>query len=580
MIVHFIGIVYYLNLAIFFAGKEKMRIALAQLNPMIGDLKGNQTQMIQAIQRAKNLGAELVLFPELAITGYPPEDLLLQDHFCEAAEESLKKIIPETKGIMAIVGALRRDDQKHLYNSAAVIENGLLLGFQDKFLLPTYDVFDEERYFHSGETNRVWSLNGKKIAVTICEDIWQHGGGVNRYVRDPIQELAALQPDLLVNLSASPFSAGRVELRLQLCQKAAQTLKCPVALCNQVGGNDSLIFDGNSLVVNAEAKLIGRAANFAEDLLLIETDSQKALELEVNGQEELYKALVLGIRDYFSKSGFSKACLGLSGGIDSALVACLAADALGARNVLAITMPSRYSSKGSVTDSKQLSKTLGIELREVSIEPLFTSYLTLLEPEFGGLPADATEENLQARLRGVVLMALSNKLGYIVLATGNKSELAMGYSTLYGDMVGGLGVIADLTKAQVYSLAEWINRNTEIIPETILRKAPSAELRPDQLDTDSLPPYNIVDSVLQDYVEEHLSPEQIASKRGYDMDLVKSLILRIHRNEYKRRQAPPSLRVSQKAFSIGRRFPIVQGWVGHPSGRHPKPPSTQTATHP
>ena len=538
-----------------------MRIVLAQLNPVIGDLKHNQEAILLALKTAVTQGAELVLFPELAITGYPPQDLLLQEYFCDAVEKTLERVIPETKGIIAIIGTLRSAGHGVLYNSAAVIADGKLLGYQDKMLLPTYDVFEEERYFYSGNTAKIWLLNGKRVAITICEDIWQHGDEIDHYRRDPIEELSALQPQLLLNLSASPFSVGRAATRFHLCQKVARTLKCPVLLCNQVGANDSLIFDGNSLAVSAQGQLIGCAADFTEDLISVDTNSEEALELEFDGEEELYKGLVLGLRDYFFKSGFSKACFGLSGGIDSALVACLAAEALGPQNVLAITMPSRYSSKGSIADSKQLAETLGIEFREISIDKVFEDQLTLLQPEFHGLPENAAEENLQARLRGIILMAFSNKFGHIVLATGNKSELAMGYSTLYGDMVGGLGVIADLTKAQVYTLAEWINRKSEIIPESILRKPPSAELRPNQLDTDSLPPYNIVDAVLQDYVEECLSPEQIVLKRGYELELVQSLVRRIHQNEYKRRQAPPSLRISQKAFSAGRRFPIVQGWV-------------------
>ncbi len=538
-----------------------MRIALAQLNPTIGDLKQNERRILAAIEQAKERGAELVLFPELTITGCPPEDFILQAHFFRAVIESLERIVPVTKGIMAVVGTVRRGLEERLFNSALVLIDGHFMGYQDKILLSSYDVYSEERYFCSGKKTQIWPFKGKKVAITLGEDIWQHGGGIDLYSRDPIAELASSQLDLLLNLSASPFSPGRVQLRTALCQKVAETLKCPVALCNQVGGNGSLIFDGHSLAVNAEGTMIGLAKGFAKDLLLVDTEAKQAVRPAVSGEEELYKALVLGVRDYFYKSGFRKACLGLSGGIDSALVACLAVEALGAENVLGVAMPSRYSSDRSLLDAQELASCLGIELRTIPIEGAFQNYLQLLEPEWHDLPVDATEENLQARIRGTILMALANKLGHVVLATGNKSELAMGYSTLYGDMVGGLGVIADLTKRQVYSLAKWINKSSEIIPAAIMHKPPSAELRPGQLDTDSLPPYEVVDSVLQHYLAGQLSPQEIASKFGYAQELVDSLIGRIHQHEYKRRQASPCLRVSQDAFNLDRRFPIVQKWV-------------------
>lgn len=546
---------------------QRMRILIAQLNPTIGDLDGNFAKIHQAIAEGRRQKAELVLFPELVTSGYPPEDFLLLPQFCQAIEERLRGVAAATQGLTAVVGTIRREPshgEKFLRNSAAVFSNGELLGFHDKLLLPTYDVFDEMRYFDPGQEVRIFEIQGKKVGVTICEDIWQHGGAVRytHYQHDPIRDFVSHQPDLLLNLSASPFSGSRPALRFDLCRRVCQTLHCPVVLCNQVGGNDSLIFDGNSLYVNGQGQLLAQGTGFAEQLLLIDTDAQiPPLKIPNEREADLYQALVLGLRDYFHKSGFQKACFGLSGGIDSALVACLAADALGPKNVLGVVMPSRYSSKGAMTDAMALVSRLGIDSKEISIESPFQSYLDLLEPEFQSRPFDVTEENMQARIRGMILMALSNKLGYIVLATGNKSELALGYATLYGDMCGGLGVISDLTKGQVYALSRYINRAKELIPVGILERAPSAELRPNQRDSDSLPDYDIVDTVLQEYVENHKAPEEIAKSHGYALDLVTDLIKRIHRNEYKRRQSPPGLRVSQRAFSVGRRFPIVQRWI-------------------
>jgi NAD+ synthase (glutamine-hydrolysing) len=400
--------------------------------------------------------------------------------------------------------------------------------------------------------------------VTICEDIWQHSEILRytSYKRDPIHELSLQHPEIALNLSASPFSVGKGMSRLAVCSKAAATLKCPLLLCNQVGGNDSLIFDGSSLYVDAKGSLLDCAKAFEEDFLLVDLSQTMAKKTIVgNPAEEIYHALVLGLRDYFHKSGFKKACLGLSGGVDSALVACLAVEALRKENVFGVMMPSRYSSEGSISDSLQLAKELGIETIELPIEGPFKSYLDLLNPAFEDKASDVTEENIQARIRGMILMALSNKLGYIVLSTGNKSELAMGYSTLYGDMCGGVAVISDLTKQQVYAVSQWINRNKEIIPWNTIKKPPSAELRVDQKDSDSLPDYAIVDNVLQAYIEEHQSPSNIAQRFGYSLDIVEDLVRRIHRNEYKRRQSPPGLRISEKAFSVGRRFPIVQKYI-------------------
>ncbi len=470
-----------------------MKIALAQINPIIGDFSYNKKKILDAIQKAARLNADLVIFPELAVTGYPPEDLLLLPTFIETAERTLSEIIPFTKGIAAILGTVRKNPEKgekKLLNSAAVISDGALIGFQDKSLLPDYDVFSERRYFEPATQTTLWVIKGKKIAITICEDIWQHGEAVEytSYRRDPVKEIALLHPDLLLNLSASPFYFGRQEIRLQVASKVAKTAGCPHLLCNQVGANDSLIFDGMSIAHNAKGELIAFAKAFEEDLLIVDLNKNNSVvSRKADPLEDLFSALVLGIKDYFFKQNFKKACLGLSGGIDSALVACLAVKALGPENVLALYMPSRFSSEESRQDSTKIAKNLKIALKEISIEEPFQGFLDLLEPHFENRPYDTTEENFQARIRGILLMAFSNKFGFLVLSPGNKSEMALGYTTLYGDMCGGLSVLNDVTKEQVYALAEWINREKEIIPRSILTKPPSAELRPNQKDTDSLP---------------------------------------------------------------------------------------------
>lgn len=545
-----------------------MRILLAQINPTIGDIHGNTEKIIASIRTAKKKGAHLVVFSELVIPGYPPHDFLLLPHFVDAISAALKSIVEASKGIGVIVGTVRQNPvrgEKCLCNSAAVIEDCMLLGFQDKALLPTYDVFDERRFFEPAhEAMRLWKICGQEIGITICEDIWQHSDLLKytSYLRDPIQDLFPLHPQLVVNLSASPFSLSKADSRQTVSSRAARALNCPLLLCNQVGSNDSLIFDGHSLYVDAKGTLIERAKGFEEDFLLVDLAAGSSPKVFANNpMEELYKALVLGVRDYFYKSGFKRACLGLSGGVDSALVACIAVEALGKDNVLGVLMPSRYSSPGSLSDAKLLARTLGIQTQEISIEGPFQSYLDALNPIFSDLPSDVTEENIQARVRGALLMAISNKLGYIVLSTGNKSELAMGYATLYGDMCGGLAVISDVTKQQIYALSNWINRQSEIIPKSTIQKPPSAELRPNQRDSDSLPDYAIVDNVLQAYVEDHQAPEIIARRFGYPLELVEDLVRRIHRNEYKRRQGAPGLRVSEKAFAVGRHFPIVQRYV-------------------
>ena len=544
-----------------------MRVLSVQLNPTVADLKGNFAKIKKGLDEGRHQGVDLVLFPELCLCGYPPEDFLLLDHFVDSVESLLNDVVEASQGLNVIIGTIRRNpgkQKKGLFNTAAVIGNGQLLGFQDKTLLPTYDVFDELRYFEPAQESHVWELSGKRVGVTICEDIWHHGGEVSfaTYREDPVVAFQEKRLDLLVNLSSSPYHVGKPNKRTQICQAAATTLKCPVVLCNQVGGNDSLIFDGHSLHVGADGELLAQGAGFQEEMLVMNIAEPAPCVIQhLTEPDEMLGALILGVRDYFSKQGFRKACLGLSGGIDSAIVAYIAVEALGKENVLAVLMPSRYSTDSSLIDAEQLIQNLGIPQKVIPIESPFQCYLDLLDPHFEGMPQDATEENLQARIRGMLLMALSNKCGHIVLSTGNKSELAMGYSTLYGDMCGGLSVISDVSKEQVYAVARWLNRHDEVIPQNIIDKAPSAELRPDQKDSDSLPEYVIVDAVLEGYIEEHLAPEAIAKQHKIPLEIVEGLVKKIHRSEYKRRQGSPCLRVTERAFSVGRRFPIVQGWV-------------------
>lgn len=544
-----------------------MRVLVAQLNPTIGAIEKNVEKIIGALKSARKKKADIVLFSELTICGYPPEDLLLHKEFLDAVEEGLKKIIPQTNGLMAVIGTIRRSDQvqeKSIYNSAAIIQDKKLIGFYDKCLLPTYDVFDERRYFLKGSGSHVWEWKGKKIGVIICEDMWQHSGTMKNinYSVDPVIDLESSKPDLILNLSASPYQFQKPDTRVKVCQKAAETLKCPVILCAQVGANDQLVFDGYSVFVNKEGKLCQLAKGFEEDEMLVDTEAASCpCPFDYNPVQDLYRALVLGTKDYFQKQGFTKGLVGISGGIDSALVASIATEALGKENVYGVYMPSSYNSPCSLEDARALAKNLSIKLDEISIEPLFQSTLTTLKPYLQNKPVDVTEENLQARIRGTLLMALSNKLGHILLSTGNKSEMATGFCTLYGDMAGGLAVISDVLKTQVYILSKWINRSKEIIPLSTIEKAPSAELRPNQKDSDSLPDYALIDTVIESYIEEFLSPKEISKKHNISQKVVVDLIKRIHKAEYKRRQAPPGLRVSKQAFRVGRRSPIVQGWI-------------------
>lgn len=536
-----------------------MKIFIAQLNPIVGDLKGNVEKIKAALSRARSRKAEIVLFAELVMVGYPPEDLLLYPEFIQEVEQHLKELICETEGLFVVIGMVRKNPfkkEKSIFNSAAVICDRKLLGFKDKMLLPTYDVFDEGRYFEPGGKPRIWKYKDKRIGIFICEDMWQHSGLVEftNYSRDPVEEMKKLKPNLVLNLSASPYYFKKNDLRLEIYKKASKTLNCLVATANQVGGNDQLIFDGYSSFIE-KGKLISMARGFEEGDLVTGEDKI----FKVDPYFDLYRALVVGLRDYFFKLGLKKACLGLSGGIDSSMTLCIAAEALGSENVVALYMPSRFSSKKSFEDAKALTDRLNVKLLVIPIDKLFQHYLDLLIIK--GTKFDTTEENLQSRIRGMILMAFSNKYGHIVLSTGNKSEMAMGYATLYGDMCGGLGVISDVMKTEVYKLAEFINRDKEIIPLSIIKKEPSAELRKNQKDSDSLPPYEVVDLVLKAYVEEHLSSKEIIRKYKIVKKVVEELIRRIHFAEYKRRQGPLGIKVSKKSFIKGRVFPIVQKWV-------------------
>jgi NAD+ synthase (glutamine-hydrolysing) len=543
-----------------------MNICVAQLNYTVGDFEGNTRKILAVLEKARAGGAGLAIFSELALCGYPPEDLLLEEGFVEEMEQCLQKVIKASLGLFVVVGLARKNPSKigkRFFNSAAIIENGVLLGFHDKWLLPTYDVFDEGRYFEPGTSCRTWEYEGKKIAVLICEDIWQHAAGICglSYARDPVEILAKEKIDCLINISASPYHLQKLDLRIEVCRKTVETLKCPLILCCQVGGNDQLIFDGSSVFLDAKGEALHIAKAFEEEVGIWDLNQKEKTPYQyLPPERELFSALVLGVRDYFHKSGFKKAALGLSGGIDSALVVCIAVEALGKENVLGFCMPSRYNSKSSLIDAKALSAHLGIMCEEISIEEPFKAYLTLLQPHFKDLPMDVTEENLQSRIRATLLMAFSNKFGYIVLSTGNKSEMALGYMTLYGDLCGGLSVISDLSKRQVYELARFVNRDQEIIPLSTIQKEPSAELRPNQKDSDSLPAYDLLDWVVHAYIEQGKSAKRIAQENNLEITIVQGLIEKIHKAEYKRRQAPPGLRVSQKSFREGRKVPIVQKW--------------------
>ena len=542
-----------------------MKIALAQINPTVGDFTGNLEKIVTVSRRAAAQGARLAVFSELAICGYPPADFLEKPSFltrCRYAVDELAAATGElpTAVLAGVALPAPAGSGKPAVNAAVLIDRGQLLLEQHKRLLPFYDVFDEQRYFCAARSQQVIELDGVRLAVTICEDAWNDKSFWPRrlYSTDPMEELMAQHPELHINLSSSPFWHGKRELRREMLASIARRDGIPVLLSNQVGGNDSLVFDGSSLALNGRGELIAQAASFAEDLVIVDPCHDQAIAEPISDDTEAaYRALVLGTRDYVRKCGFSKAIVGLSGGIDSALVAAIATEALGAENVLGVGMPSPYSSQGSIDDSRRLAADLGIRFELISITELFQGFTHALEPLFAGRAEDITEENIQPRIRGTLLMALSNKLGALVLTTGNKSEMAVGYCTLYGDMVGALAVIGDLVKTRVYAVCRWLDRDREIIPAAILEKPPSAELRPGQMDTDSLPPYEVLDPILEAYVERYETPEQIANAHGYPLDLVRQVVRLVERSEYKRQQAAPVLKVTSKSFGMGRRFPIA-----------------------
>ena len=581
---------------------RSFRLALAQMNPTVGDIDGNTARIIEYVERARECRADLVAFPELAVTGYPPEDLLFKTSFLQANVEAMRRVVAAAKDIAVVVGYVEVGDSAtgaDIANAAAVGYDGQLIDTYRKMYLPNYGVFDEDRYFRRGTECPVYRINGVGVGVNICEDIW--------YPVGPIAVQREAGAELIVNINGSPFHAGKAAYREKMITTRAADNGLFVAYLNMVGGQDELVFDGSSLVCDMAGEVIARSPAFAEDLLVIDLDIESVFRsrlrtplsrkenptilqeigearttpvsdysavdrpgLEADGMapvmgpmEEVYHALVTGTRDYLRKSGFGKALVGLSGGIDSALTATVAADALGPENVVGVTMPSRYSSEGSVSDSKELADNLGIECWVVPIEPAHLAFTDMLEPYFEGTTPNVAEENVQARIRGNVLMTISNKFGWIVLTTGNKSEMAMGYATLYGDMAGGFAVIKDVPKTLVYDLCRWRNENIfggngakSPIPRAIIDKPPSAELRPDQLDTDTLPPYEQLDPIVRAYVEEDYSYEEMVVL-GHDAAAVRQVITFVDRNEYKRRQAPPGVKITPRAFGKDRRLPIV-----------------------
>lgn len=574
---------------------SRLRIGLAQINTTVGDLSGNVERIVASLEEAKKLGVDLVAFPELALTGYPPEDLVLKPAFVEANRTALESVARRTEGIAAVVGFVDRDTD--LYNAAAVLADGAVVGVYHKERLPNYGVFDERRYFREGTGVALYQIAGAWVGVTICEDIWSPGG--------PFARQALAGADVIVNINASPFHRGKWRDRQRMLATRAADYAVAVAYVNQVGGQDELVFDGNSAVFDPTGRVIAEAASFTEELLVCDIELEEVFRtrthdprrrylgrrgvrpvercvisaappspsrppLQASGPithddiGEVYQALVLGTRDYVRKNGFEKVVLGLSGGLDSSLVAVIAVDALGADNVIGVSMPSRYSSEGSRRDAEALATALGIELRSIPIETMFSAALETLTPHFEGREPDVTEENLQARIRAIILMALSNKFGWLVLTTGNKSEMAVGYSTLYGDMAGGFAPIKDVPKTLAYELARWRNARDPkpVIPESVLTKPPSAELRPGQLDVDTLPPYEVLDPILELYVERDWGVPEFRDA-GFDVELVRRVIRMVDRSEYKRRQAPPGIKVTPRAFGKDRRLPLTwraQGW--------------------
>ena len=545
-----------------------MKIALAQTNSTVGDLDGNANLILSFASRARALGAEAAVFPELTLTGYPPRDLLEKQNFLDQTEQQLERVAAESAnlGITIICGTVTRTGSSSgnpIYNTAAVLAGGKVVFRQNKMLLPSYDVFDETRYFEPAPRQFPLTLSGTPTALTICEDAWNDKQFWERrlYSRDPVEELAQAGARVLISINASPYHMGKRALRREIFSATARHFHMPSVYVNQVGGNDQLVFDGSSFAMNAEGQVIASAASFEEDLVLVDTQTLTGDHHENYSDEceAVYQALVIGTRDYIRKCGFARVIIGLSGGIDSSLTAAIAVDAVGRENVTGVGMPGPYSSEHSVSDARDLAHHLGIRFEIIPIGNQYQAYLGVLSPLFDGGTTGVTEENLQARLRAVTLMALSNKWGAIVLTTGNKSELAVGYCTLYGDMCGGLAVISDVPKTLVYTLSRVANqRHANAIPENVFVKPPSAELRPDQKDSDSLPPYEVLDQILRAYIENNDAPQQISDSLDLPLELVRDIVNKVDRNEYKRQQAAPGLKVTTKAFGIGRRFPIAQ----------------------
>jgi NAD+ synthase (glutamine-hydrolysing) len=547
-----------------------VKIALGQLDPTIGDFESNLHLVRRAMADASAAGADLLVLPELVVCGYPPRDLLEREAFLQASSRSLADLCGSVHGQLAVLVGFPEvlpevEAGRHIANSAGLIDDGKIVAIRRKSLLPTYDVFDEWRYFEPATTIAPVSFRGRSLGISICEDIWNDGDFWPRrlYREDPVEKLVRAGADLLINIAASPFTVEKRHLRPRMLASVARHWQRPLVFVNQVGGQDDLVFDGSSLAVNAKGEVIARAAEHAPDLVVVDIDAGRGdvRPFTESDARSALDALVLGTRDYARRCGFAGALIGLSGGIDSAVVACIASRALDPAQVLGVAMPSRYSSDHSRRDAADLAKNLGIEFREISIEPMFAAYLGSLEPAFAGREPDVTEENLQARIRGGLLMALSNKFGKLLLSTGNKSEIATGYCTLYGDTNGGLAVISDVPKTWVYKIAREINAERPVIPESTLRKPPSAELRPGQIDQDSLPPYDVLDEILAAHVEDGLDTQALVAA-GFERAVVEKVLRLVRISEYKRRQLPPGLKITSKAFGTGRRYPVAQGFRG------------------